>query len=328
MAATLLVGESLVGEGNEVAHVDLLIGSKSGPVGEAFANVPRQPEGGSHEPARGGGAQPPRQARHDHVQQGHDQGRDPGGADVRARPGGRGPRRRRLGPRGRHHRGRRRRPLHHRRRLHPLGSHGRQEDLRLQLPGHQGGDRARPRQRAERERRSSVRRRRRATRSRRAWRASRPRRTHRRTGPTGPAGRPARRRDRREQRDRARHRRGVCRRGSRGAAHAPRLARARARGRRRDRGARRARARPPGRSRDARRAASAWSPRRASELGRLDVWVNNAGADVLTGEAADVGVGAQARHAAGRRPQGHDRLLVRGRRGHARPGARRRRSST
>jgi 5,6,7,8-tetrahydromethanopterin hydro-lyase len=38
MAATLLVGESLVGEGNEVAHVDLLIGSKGGPVGEAFAN--------------------------------------------------------------------------------------------------------------------------------------------------------------------------------------------------------------------------------------------------------------------------------------------------
>src|SRR3954453_1806877 len=38
MATTLLVGESLVGEGNEVAHVDLLIGSKSGPVGEAFAN--------------------------------------------------------------------------------------------------------------------------------------------------------------------------------------------------------------------------------------------------------------------------------------------------
>jgi 5,6,7,8-tetrahydromethanopterin hydro-lyase len=39
MAATLLVGESLVGEGNEVAHVDLLIGSKSGPVGTAFANA-------------------------------------------------------------------------------------------------------------------------------------------------------------------------------------------------------------------------------------------------------------------------------------------------
>src|SRR5918998_6727817 len=39
MAPTLLVGESLVGEGNEVAHVDLLVGSKSGPVGEAFANA-------------------------------------------------------------------------------------------------------------------------------------------------------------------------------------------------------------------------------------------------------------------------------------------------
>ena len=39
MAAAFMVGESLVGEGNEVAHVDLLIGSKSGPVGEAFAGA-------------------------------------------------------------------------------------------------------------------------------------------------------------------------------------------------------------------------------------------------------------------------------------------------
>ena len=39
MALTLAVGESLVGEGDEVAHVDLLIGSKSGPVGEAFAEA-------------------------------------------------------------------------------------------------------------------------------------------------------------------------------------------------------------------------------------------------------------------------------------------------
>src|ERR1700761_7084401 len=36
---TLLVGEALVGEGNEIAHIDLLIGSKSGPVGVAFANA-------------------------------------------------------------------------------------------------------------------------------------------------------------------------------------------------------------------------------------------------------------------------------------------------
>lgn len=33
------VGEALVGEGNEVAHIDLLIGDKSGPVGTAFANA-------------------------------------------------------------------------------------------------------------------------------------------------------------------------------------------------------------------------------------------------------------------------------------------------
>jgi 5,6,7,8-tetrahydromethanopterin hydro-lyase len=39
MAAAFMVGESLVGEGNEVAHIDLLIGSKSGPVGEAFAEA-------------------------------------------------------------------------------------------------------------------------------------------------------------------------------------------------------------------------------------------------------------------------------------------------
>ncbi|MFH1303321.1 MAG: formaldehyde-activating enzyme [Planctomycetota bacterium] len=35
----MFVGESLVGEGNEVAHIDLLIGDKSGPVGVAFANA-------------------------------------------------------------------------------------------------------------------------------------------------------------------------------------------------------------------------------------------------------------------------------------------------
>ncbi len=39
MAITLATGEALVGEGNEVAHIDLLIGSKNGPVGEAFANA-------------------------------------------------------------------------------------------------------------------------------------------------------------------------------------------------------------------------------------------------------------------------------------------------
>ncbi|MCL1977581.1 MAG: bifunctional 5,6,7,8-tetrahydromethanopterin hydro-lyase/3-hexulose-6-phosphate synthase [Candidatus Bathyarchaeota archaeon] len=32
-----LIGESLVGDGNEVAHVDLLIGDKCGPIGQSFA---------------------------------------------------------------------------------------------------------------------------------------------------------------------------------------------------------------------------------------------------------------------------------------------------
>lgn len=36
---SMFVGESLSGGGNEIAHIDLLIGDKSGPVGSAFANA-------------------------------------------------------------------------------------------------------------------------------------------------------------------------------------------------------------------------------------------------------------------------------------------------
>ena len=36
---SMYVGEALVGEGNEIAHIDLMIGSKDGPVGTAFANA-------------------------------------------------------------------------------------------------------------------------------------------------------------------------------------------------------------------------------------------------------------------------------------------------
>ncbi len=39
MAADFFIGESLVGEGNEVAHIDLIIGSKSGPAGHAFTQA-------------------------------------------------------------------------------------------------------------------------------------------------------------------------------------------------------------------------------------------------------------------------------------------------
>ncbi len=43
------VGEALAGEGNEIAHIDLIIGSKEGPAGHAFANaLARQSEGHSN----------------------------------------------------------------------------------------------------------------------------------------------------------------------------------------------------------------------------------------------------------------------------------------
>lgn len=39
MAAEFYIGESLIGDGNEVAHIDLIIGSKSGHAGQAFVNA-------------------------------------------------------------------------------------------------------------------------------------------------------------------------------------------------------------------------------------------------------------------------------------------------
>ena len=36
---SMYIGEALVGDGNEIAHIDLLIGSKDGPVGYAFAQA-------------------------------------------------------------------------------------------------------------------------------------------------------------------------------------------------------------------------------------------------------------------------------------------------
>jgi 5,6,7,8-tetrahydromethanopterin hydro-lyase len=35
----MFIGEALAGDGNEIAHIDLLIGDKAGPVGIAFANA-------------------------------------------------------------------------------------------------------------------------------------------------------------------------------------------------------------------------------------------------------------------------------------------------
>jgi len=36
---SMFIGEGLAGDGNEIAHIDLMIGAKTGPVGAAFANA-------------------------------------------------------------------------------------------------------------------------------------------------------------------------------------------------------------------------------------------------------------------------------------------------
>ncbi len=36
---SMYIGEALVGEGNEISHIDLTIGDKDGPVGQAFAQA-------------------------------------------------------------------------------------------------------------------------------------------------------------------------------------------------------------------------------------------------------------------------------------------------
>jgi 5,6,7,8-tetrahydromethanopterin hydro-lyase len=46
---SMYIGEALAGDGNEIAHIDLMIGDKDGPVGHAFANaLARQSKGHSN----------------------------------------------------------------------------------------------------------------------------------------------------------------------------------------------------------------------------------------------------------------------------------------
>ena len=96
MAADFFLGESLVGDGNEVAHIDLIIGAKSGHAGAAFANALTNNKDGFTTLLAVVAPNLPGEAGHDSLQQGHDQGRQAGRADVRPGPGGRRPRRRRL----------------------------------------------------------------------------------------------------------------------------------------------------------------------------------------------------------------------------------------
>ena len=146
MAADFFLGESLVGDGNEVAHIDLIIGSKSGPAGAGVLQRAVEQQGRLHHAARRRRAEPARRS-------------PTRSCSTRSRSRAPSRRCRCSDPAqaavaravvdsvvgGRHPEGQGRRLLHPGRRVHPLGSEGRQEDLRLQLPGDQGIDRARAR---------------------------------------------------------------------------------------------------------------------------------------------------------------------------------------
>ena len=49
---SMFIGEALVGEGNEIAHIDLLIGEKTGPVGAGVRQRPGQSVGRALQLAR------------------------------------------------------------------------------------------------------------------------------------------------------------------------------------------------------------------------------------------------------------------------------------
>ena len=132
-----MVGESLVGDGNEVAHIDLIIGPRGAPVETRVHACPDQQEGRLHLAAGGDCAQLAVQAAHLDVQQGDDQGRQAGRADVRSGAGARWPERSPIAW-----------PKAPSRRTKPTicssasacsstGMRRRSEDLRLQLQGHQ-----------------------------------------------------------------------------------------------------------------------------------------------------------------------------------------------
>ena len=79
----VMVGESLVGDGNEVAHIDLLIGPRGSAVETAFCNALTNNKDGFTSLLAVIAPNLAVQAEHDDVQQGHDQGRQTGRPDVR-----------------------------------------------------------------------------------------------------------------------------------------------------------------------------------------------------------------------------------------------------
>ena len=79
----MMVGESLVGDGNEVAHIDLIIGPRGSAAETAFANALTNNKDGFTTLLAVVAPNLAVKPQHDDVQQGHDQGRQAGRADVR-----------------------------------------------------------------------------------------------------------------------------------------------------------------------------------------------------------------------------------------------------
>ncbi len=79
------IGEALVGEGNEIAHIDLLIGDQDRPGRDRLRQCARQSVSRAHQSAGRPDAQPDRQAGHRPDHQGDDQGDEAGRPDVRSR---------------------------------------------------------------------------------------------------------------------------------------------------------------------------------------------------------------------------------------------------
>ena len=322
---SFMVGESLVGDGNEVAHIDLLIGSKDGPVGEAFAealinqheghtnllavvapNLPAKPDtlmankvtmkGATQAVQMFGPAQAAvARAVVDSVREGvipEDQVDDLClivGVFIHWE-------------------------ATDDKKIFDFNYQATKESIARAMKGEPidavGARRLRPR---------------RATRSpgdRGVAPTPDPASQPARSGSTAPCGRHGR-----EQRHRRRDRGSVRRRRRHRARHLPQQRGGRARGRRRHRGGRRPRVRRAGRPRHARglRGARRRGARAARRARRLGQQRRRRRAHRRGGR---LGLGAQARPAAGRRPQGHDRVLLRRRRRDARAGRAAARSST
>ena len=145
----VMVGKSLVGEGNEVAHVDLLIGPRGSPVETAFCNALTNNKDGFTTIAGGDCAKSALQAKHRALQQGHYQGCETGRADVRTRAVCSGESRSGQCRRRDYSCQRGGRRVHLRRCFHPLGGRRRRQDPAIQLPGHEGSNSARGRGQAD-----------------------------------------------------------------------------------------------------------------------------------------------------------------------------------